>query len=88
MTIKADPMARGAKEPAPAFMTVHPIVKTRKNVPTNSTMYLFKTASFFRDILFRVFFGASTATNKAQTPSILNECQEPESAEQLTTGDW
>src|SRR4051794_24394399 len=41
MTMSAAPMASGAITPAPAPMPVHPMVKTRKNVPINSAMYLF-----------------------------------------------
>src|SRR4029453_4900957 len=41
MTISAAPMASGAMTPAPAPIPVQPIVKTRKNVPMNSVIYLF-----------------------------------------------
>src|SRR5215475_15397275 len=41
ITMSAEPIANGASAPAPFPMTVHPMVKTRKNVPTNSAMYLF-----------------------------------------------
>src|SRR5258706_16086920 len=39
--IKPDPMASGAIPPAPPMITEQPTVSTRKNVPMNSTMYLF-----------------------------------------------
>ena len=41
ITIREAPIAIGAKAPAPGEMTVPPTVKTRKNVPMNSTMYFF-----------------------------------------------
>src|SRR4051794_9038460 len=41
MTIRAAPIASGAITPAGAPMPVQPIVRTRKNVPMNSAMYLF-----------------------------------------------
>src|SRR6516164_1927695 len=37
MTIRTPPMASGAMTPAALGMTVQPIVRTRKNVPINST---------------------------------------------------
>src|SRR6185312_11542871 len=44
MTIRAEPMARGARaaeaEPSLASTTVWPTVKTRKKVPISSTRYL------------------------------------------------
>src|SRR5664279_4156146 len=41
MIINAEPMASGARLPAPGSMTVMPTVKTKKNVPMNSTRYFF-----------------------------------------------
>src|SRR5688572_6960878 len=41
MTMRAAPMASGAITPVPAPIPVQPIVRTRKNVPMNSAMYLF-----------------------------------------------
>src|SRR5208282_6914253 len=41
MTMREAPIARGARPPAPGDMTVLPTVKTRKNVPMNSTRYFF-----------------------------------------------
>src|ERR1035437_6635976 len=41
MIINAEPMASGASAPAPGSMTVMPTVRTRKNVPMNSTRYFF-----------------------------------------------
>src|SRR2546428_2923924 len=41
MTINADPMAIGARLPAPGSMTHIPTVRTRKNVPMNSVRYFF-----------------------------------------------
>src|SRR5438552_10019852 len=41
ITMSAAPMASGAMTPEPAPITVQPIVRTRKNVPMNSAMYLF-----------------------------------------------
>jgi hypothetical protein len=35
------PMAMGARAPAPGAMTLLPTVKTRKNVPMNSTIYFY-----------------------------------------------
>ena len=37
ITMRAEPMATGARAPAPGSITTLPIVKTRKNVPMNST---------------------------------------------------
>src|SRR3990172_8747752 len=39
--MSADPIARGASGPAPGSSTAKPMVSTRKNVPMNSTRYLF-----------------------------------------------
>src|SRR5947208_1427788 len=41
MTINADPIAIGARFPAPGSMTHIPMVRTRKNVPMNSVRYFF-----------------------------------------------
>src|SRR5580704_17754883 len=41
MTMREAPMASGASAPAPGAITVLPTVKTRKNVPMNSTRYVF-----------------------------------------------
>src|SRR3982075_2793367 len=41
ITMSAEPIASGAKGPAPLPMTEHPMVRTRKNVPMNSAMYFF-----------------------------------------------
>src|SRR5271157_3650505 len=41
MTMSAAPIATGASGPAPGAMDVAPTVKTRKNVPMNSTRYFF-----------------------------------------------
>src|SRR5260370_29397697 len=41
ITMSAEPIANGANAPAPLPITVHPMVRTRKNVPINSAMYLF-----------------------------------------------
>src|ERR1035438_4938643 len=41
MIISAEPMASGARLPAPGSMTVMPTVSTKKNVPMNSTRYFF-----------------------------------------------
>ncbi len=45
MTVNEGPMASGAITPAGPGMTVQPTVRTKKNVPINSAMYLFM---FFR----------------------------------------
>src|SRR3989338_1802412 len=45
ITMRAAPIANGASAPAPAPMTVQPIVSTRKNVPMNSVRYLFMAGS-------------------------------------------
>src|SRR3989338_1685183 len=45
ITMSAAPIARGANAPAPAPMTVQPIVSIRKNVPMNSVRYLFIESS-------------------------------------------
>src|SRR5262249_7313200 len=42
------PIASGAITPVPAPITVHPIVRTRKNVPINSAIYLFMS-QFLRE---------------------------------------
>src|SRR5260370_7671000 len=39
ITMSAVPIASGANGPAPWPMTVHPMVRTRKNVPINSARY-------------------------------------------------
>src|SRR5258708_3296876 len=39
--MSVEPMASGAKGPAPWPMTVHAMVRTRKKVPINSATYLF-----------------------------------------------
>src|SRR5215470_6872745 len=41
ITMSAAPIASGAITPVPAPITVQPIVRTRKNVPMNSAIYLF-----------------------------------------------
>src|SRR5438552_5941513 len=41
MTMSAAPIASGAITPAAPGMTVQPTVRTRKNVPINSAIYLF-----------------------------------------------
>src|ERR1700693_2935252 len=41
MTMSEAPIASGAMTPAAPGMTVQPTVRTRKNVPINSAMYLF-----------------------------------------------
>src|SRR6266849_3883925 len=41
MIINADPIAIGARLPAPGSMTHIPTVRTRKNVPMNSVRYFF-----------------------------------------------
>src|SRR5580698_2807970 len=41
MTMSEAPIAIGASGPAPGATTVQPTVKTRKNVPMNSTRYFF-----------------------------------------------
>ena len=41
ITISADPMANGGRIPLPPAVTVHPTVRTKKNVPMSSVMYLF-----------------------------------------------
>jgi hypothetical protein len=52
--MSAEPIANGANAPAPLPTTVHPIVKTRKNVPMNSVTYLFTVYLPFEAILGRV----------------------------------
>src|SRR5438094_6263931 len=41
MTINAEPIAIGARLPAPGSITHIPTVRTRKNVPMNSVRYFF-----------------------------------------------
>src|ERR1700722_15990435 len=42
--MRAEPIASGGMTPLPPLMTVHPMVRTRKKVPINSTTYLFIAA--------------------------------------------
>src|SRR6267143_1650497 len=58
ITMSAEPIASGAKGPAPWPMTVHPIVRTRKKVPINSATY------FFINNLLRLPIAASSADSK------------------------
>src|SRR5262245_4668294 len=41
ITMSAEPIASGGITPAAPPTTVHPMVRTRKNVPISSVMYLF-----------------------------------------------
>src|ERR1700730_17942020 len=42
--MRAEPIASGGMTPLPPLITVHPMVRTRKKVPINSTTYLFIAA--------------------------------------------
>src|SRR5260370_21098564 len=47
ITMSAAPMANGGITPAAPAITVHPMVRTRKNVPMSSVMYLFMVVVSF-----------------------------------------
>src|SRR5882724_2226907 len=51
MTIKAAPMATGARFPAPGSITAMPMARTRKKVPMNSTRYFFIRVNQFLNIV-------------------------------------
>ncbi len=52
MTMSAAPIASGAITPEPAPIPVQPIVRTTKNVPMNSAMYLFVVLGLSDVLLF------------------------------------
>src|ERR1700677_4053744 len=63
MTMREAPIATGARIPAPGATTVIPTVKTRKNVPMNSTRYFFMGLgpSYGARARERAFFGIAGA---------------------------
>src|SRR5213083_1147598 len=75
MTINADPIAIGARLPAPGSMTHIPMVRTRKNVPMNSVRY------FFIDR--KVRFGGSLVAHFINTTTFAGGL---ESLERISTG--
>src|SRR6266404_562784 len=76
MTINADPIAIGARLPAPGSMTHIPTVRTRKNVPMNSVRYFF--------IGQRVRFGGSLVAHFINTTTFAGRGLEP--LEGISTG--
>src|SRR6266481_2775389 len=62
-------MASGAITPAPAPIPVQPIVRTRKNVPMNSAMYLFISYLLTRHSLKK----ASRINNETLVLSVLRK---------------
>jgi hypothetical protein len=69
MTMSVAPIASGAITPAPAPIPVQPIVKTRKNVPINSAIYLFIVLGL-SDVLLFVIRVKSELQARAEVESV------------------